>query len=117
MKIKNDADVPEKILKDEDLQDVTKKILIGTEDGSTNIIMRYFRVLPKGHTPFHSHEFEHVVRIEKGRGVIVNEAQEEIRVFPGQNVFVGGGEKHQFKNPYDKPFEFLCIIMNPARSQ
>jgi len=115
MKIKNDMDAPEVFLEEEGIQDVSRKILIGLEDGSSNIIMRYFKVLPGGNTPFHSHRFEHVVKIEKGRGLIVNEYGEEIQVSQGQSAFIAEDEKHQFKNSHEEPFEFLCIILNPEK--
>jgi quercetin dioxygenase-like cupin family protein len=112
MKIKEDSGIPEVLLKEEGIRDVYRKILIGPEDGSPRIIMRYFKVLPGGNTPSHSHPFEHVVKIEKGRGVIVSASEEEIPVTSGQSVFIPENEKHQFKNPYEETFEFLCIIPN-----
>lgn len=115
MRIKEDSESPEVLLEEEGIIDVYRKVLIGPEDGSSRIIMRYFKVLPGGNTPFHSHPFEHVVKIEKGRGLIVNAAGEETPVSPGQSVFIAGNEKHQFKNPYEKSFEFLCIIPNPEK--
>jgi quercetin dioxygenase-like cupin family protein len=117
VKIKKEEQIPETIPEEEGVKKVTRRILIGPEDGSDNIVMRYFRVLPGGNTPFHEHEFEHVVRIEKGKGVVVNAAQEEILVSPGQSVFIPGKEKHQFKNPNDEPFEFICTILNPRLNQ
>lgn len=117
MKIKKEEKIPEAIPEEKGIKKVTRKILIGLEDGSDKIIMRYFRVLPGGNTPFHHHEFEHVVRIEKGKGVVVNEAREEIQVSPGQSVFIPGGEKHQFKNPGDESFEFICTIPNPDKKR
>ena len=115
MKIKNDIDVPEVFLQEEGIQNVSRKILIGPEDGSSHIIMRYFKVLPEGNTPFHSHRFEHIVKIEKGKGLIINEYGEEIPVSQGQSVFIEMDEKHQFKNPHEESFEFLCVILNPEK--
>jgi len=113
MKIKNNTDVQEVFLEEEGIQNVSRKILIGPEDGSSNIIMRYFKVLPGGNTPFHSHNFEHVVRVEKGKGFVVNASGQEIPISSGHSVFIAAGEKHQFKNPNEEPFEFLCTILNP----
>jgi quercetin dioxygenase-like cupin family protein len=115
--IKWDSEVREMSLKEEGIKDVTRQILIGPEDGSLNIIMRRFRVLPGGNTPFHCHGFEHVIKITRGRGVIVNESGQEMAVSEGQSAFIEAHEKHQFKNPNDRPFEFLCVILNPERSR
>lgn len=115
MIIKKNADVPEAPVEEEEVKNVLRRILIGPEDGSHNIIMRHFKVLPEGHTPFHSHDHEHVVKIEKGKGIVVRETGEEVLVSQGQSLLVEGNEKHQFKNPFPEPFEFLCIILNPEK--
>ena len=116
MIIKKNAEIPEVLVEEEDVKKVVRKILIGPDDGSNNIIMRYFKVFPEGNTPFHSHAHEHVVKIEKGRGIVVWGVEETI-VSEGQSLFIGANEKHQFKNPFAKPFEFLCIIINPEQIQ
>jgi hypothetical protein len=46
MKIKEDSDIPEVFLEEEGIRDVYRKILIGPQDGSSRIVMRYFKVLP-----------------------------------------------------------------------
>lgn len=96
---------------------VVKKILIGPEDGSENIILRHFKILPNGNSPYHTHEHEHVVKVEKGKGKIVDGKGQETLISEGQSLFIKGNEKHQFKNPFEKPFEFLCIILNPDRDR
>ena len=116
MIIKINTDVREDIPEEEGIKDVLRRVLIGPDDGSFNIIMRYFKVLPGGNTPFHTHNWEHVVKIEKGKGIVVNEAGEEIVISEGQSLLIEENEKHQFKNPYEEPFEFLCTILNPERS-
>ncbi len=116
MKVKKNADVPETPVEDEEVVNVLRKILIGPEDGSHNIIMRHFKVLPEGHTPFHSHDHEHIVKIEKGKGIVVLETGEEVMVLQGQSLLVEKNETHQFKNPFSEPFEFLCIILNPEKT-
>lgn len=115
MIIKNNLDVFEKDVDEEGIVKVKQQILIGPEDGSQNIIMRRFRVFAGGNTPYHIHPHEHVVKIEKGKGLIVDVSENEIPINAGQSLLVAGGEKHQFKNPFDDPLEFLCIILNPER--
>jgi len=116
MIIKRDSDIPEALKQEEGLKDVSQRILIGAEDGSLNIIMRYFKVLPGGNTPFHSHSHEHVVKVEKGKGIVVDENEKENIVAQGQSLLIESNEKHQFKNPFDDPFEFLCVIPNPEKN-
>ena len=109
--MKNDQDVPEIRLDNPEIKDVHKKVLIGPDDGSHNMVMRYFKILPGGHTPYHTHTLEHVVRIVKGKGVVQDVEGKEITLEEGQNLFIAEEEKHQFKNPFQQPFEFLCIIL------
>ncbi len=113
MIVKIEQEIPESFVEEEGVQNVTKRILIGPEDGSSKIIMRYFKVLPGGNTPFHSHDFEHVVRVEKGKGIVMNASGQGIPISSGHSVFIASGEKHQFKNLNEEPFEFLCTILNP----
>lgn len=113
---KNDEDVREVSLEEAGISSVTRKILIGPEDGSENIIMRLFKVAPGGHTPFHSHELEHVVKVLTGRGIIRRGAGEQSEIASGQSVFIPKEAPHQFRNPFDSPLEFLCIILNPDKT-
>lgn len=117
MIIKKNADVPVHKMQGDQIKNVYKKVLIGPDDGSEKIIMRKFKVYSGGKTPYHIHEHEHVVKIEKGKGLVVDGNGKEINISAGQSLFIPGGEKHQFKNPYKKLFEFLCIILNPDKKE
>jgi quercetin dioxygenase-like cupin family protein len=116
MIIIRDSDILEEPMTEEGVEKVLRRVLIGPEQGSENIIMRYFTILPGGNTPYHSHSHEHVVKIEKGKGIVVDERGRENIVSEGQSLLVEGSKEHQFKNPYYKPFEFLCIILNQEKS-
>ena len=95
------------------VKDVTMKILIGPEDESNGIIMRKFRIRPGGHTPRHTHDYEHVIKVESNSGILVDEDGIEHVLKEGQSAFVKPNELHQFRNPNEEDFEFLCIIPNP----
>jgi len=116
MVIKKDSDVPEEFMQEEGAKNVFKRVFIGTDDGSSNIIMRYIKVLPGGNTSLHSHSHEHVVKIERGKGIVVDENGKENIVTQGQSLFIEGLKRHQFKNPFEKNFEFICIIPNPEKN-
>lgn len=115
MKINLNSAIPAPEVQVEGAQKVRMKILIGPDDGSGNIIMRHFFVAPGGNTPFHNHDYEHVIKVERGRGIAVDEKGVEHEVAEGQSLFVRPGDLHQFRNPFDNDFEFLCIIPNPAK--
>ena len=52
-------------------------------------------------------------KVEKGKGVAVDESGKEHEITPGESLFVKPNEKHQFKNTSDEPLEIVCIIPNP----
>jgi quercetin dioxygenase-like cupin family protein len=114
--IKTNADVSEVEMQGEGIHNVTRQILIGPDDGVTDIIMRKFCLFPGGNTPYHLHAHEHIVKIEKGHGLVVDGDGRENPVCVGQSLLIEGGEKHRFKNPHDEPFEFLCIIKDPGKA-
>ncbi len=89
--------------------------LIGAADGAPNFAMRQFEVAPGGHTPRHSHPYEHEVFILEGEGV-VSEMDAEHRLKPGDVVYVKPNEVHQFRNTGNKPLKFLCLIPNSGMS-
>jgi quercetin dioxygenase-like cupin family protein len=113
MKINNNQEISANEVNMEGAKDVRMKILIGPRDKSENIIMRHFFVAPGGHTPFHQHNYEHVIKVEQNKGIAVDENGNEFEVKKGQSLFVEPNEKHQFRNPFKEDFEFLCIIPNP----
>lgn len=113
MKINNNQEISASEVNMEGAKGVRMKILIGPRDESENIIMRYFYVAPGGNTPFHKHNFEHVIKVERNKGIAVDENGKEFEVSKGQSLFVKPDEMHQFRNPFNEDFEFLCIIPNP----
>jgi quercetin dioxygenase-like cupin family protein len=115
MKIKKDQLTEEVNVNMEGAKDVTMKILIGPDDGSGGIIMRYFTIQKGGHTPFHIHPYEHVIKVEKGAGVAVDESGKENTISAGESLFVKPDEKHQFKNTSEEPLEIVCVIPNPEK--
>lgn len=83
--------------------------LIGEEAGAPNFAMRHFEVAPGGHTPFHSHEWEHEVFGLSGEAIVVGEEGE--RPFrAGDSVFVPPREKHQFRNTGPEPLTMICMV-------
>ena len=99
----------------EGAKDVRMKILVGPRDGSENIILRHFIIAPGGNTPYHKHNYEHLVKVEKNKGIAVDKDGNEFEVKAGHSLYVVPNEMHQFRNPFNEDFEFLCIIPNPER--
>ena len=99
----------------EDVEGVQVRWIIDKSIGAPNFAMRHFEIAPGGHTPHHGHDFEHVIKVEKGKGIAVDEKGEELSLEEGQSAFVPANSTHQFRNPFGEPFEFLCIIPNPEK--
>jgi quercetin dioxygenase-like cupin family protein len=113
MKIKKLSDVPSTNIPGYDR--VQKQIVIGPDDGSDEIVLRYFSLEAGGASPHHSHDFPHLVKIEAGQGVAVDPTGEEHPLQEGDYVYIHDNEVHQFKNTGSGSFEFICIV--PKRGE
>lgn len=90
------------------------RCLVGPEDNAPSFSMRQFEVAPGGHTPKHSHGYEHEVFVLEGSGVVL-EGEREHPLRPGTVVFVPPSQVHQFRNTGPGPLKFLCLIPHPLR--
>ena len=89
--------------------------LIGENVEAPNFAMREFEVAAGGHTPKHSHPYEHEVYVLEGQGVILeNDTTHPIKA--GDTIYVAPDEIHQFQNRSDTALKFLCLIPNSAHS-
>ncbi len=89
-------------------REVTMRLMVGRADGAPNFAMRHFTVEPGGHTPRHSHDYEHEVYVVAGAARI-EQADEFDDLGPGDVVFVRPNTTHQFVNTGSEPFVFLCL--------
>ncbi len=113
MIVKHDSEMTGEPVPMEGALSVTMKTPIGQAEGSQHMIMRLFSIAPGGHTPYHTHDYEHLVRILSGKGAVTDEDGNRHELSPGQSVFVLPNEKHQFLNTGTEPFEFTCTILAP----
>jgi quercetin dioxygenase-like cupin family protein len=77
--------------------------------------MRYFSVEPGGNTPYHNHGFPHVVKVEKGKGIVIDNNGNEHPLESNQVIYIHDDEVHGFKNTGNEPFDFICIV--PPRGE
>ncbi|TYB92415.1 MAG: cupin domain-containing protein [Kosmotoga sp.] len=105
--------VDPKVLNNEEIKDVKKRILIGRNLGAPNFFMRLFVLAPGGHSPYHSHDWEHEVYVIKGKGKIITENREE-EINDNSYVFVPPNVEHQFKNIGEDELHFICVIPSTA---
>ena len=89
--------------------DVSMRLLVGKNDGAPTFAMRHFTVAPGGHTPRHSHPYEHEILILGGTGTAEYEGTiHEVR--QGEALFVAPHATHQFVNTGDADFTFICLV-------
>ncbi|MEM8835716.1 MAG: cupin domain-containing protein [Planctomycetota bacterium] len=90
------------------VEGVTFAVMVGRQDGAPNFALRSFRVEAGGHSPRHSHDYEHEVYIVDGGGeVLLEGAYRPIK--RGDVVFVPADEEHQFRAG-DSGMRFLCLV-------
>ncbi len=94
---------------DEGTSKLKVRWLITKEMGAPNFAMRLFEMESKGHSPLHTHPWEHGVFVLEGDGVLVGEDKER-KFKAGDVIFVPPNEKHQFKNNGPKILRFLCVV-------
>lgn len=88
-----------------------KQLPVGSADGSPVFSFRVFTIQPGGHTPHHTHPFEHLNYFIEGRGVLVTPDGEEKPVKQGDFALVLPGEKHQYRNTSaDRPLVMICAV-------
>ena len=95
----------------EGAENVYKKVPIGQKEGWSDYTMRTFTIGPGGHSPRHSHDWEHVNYVIQGKGRLMIDDKEQ-DVNERDFAFVPANIEHQYSNPYDKDFEFICIVPN-----
>lgn len=88
---------------------VTIRWVIDEKQGSDTYAMRVIEIQPGGHTPHHTHWFEHQNFILEGEGQ-VRIGSELHPVRPGDVIFVPGDVKHQYLNTGEVPLKFICSI-------
>ena len=71
--------------------------------------MRLFEVEPGGHTPWHAHDWEHVIYGVEGQGAVKTE-NGDADFGPGDSLLVAPNEEHNFVNIGATPLRFICVV-------
>ncbi len=88
---------------------VSMRVAIAEEDGAKDIVMRILEVDPEGYTPLHTHDYEHLLFVVKGKG-LVTDGSRECRMEKDDVVFVPGGQVHQIKNTGDSELVIVSVL-------
>lgn len=89
-------------------EDITKRVLIGPDDGAQGFAMRFFEVPPLRSSANENHPEQHQVYIVTGQGQVL--LGDEWHDFSsGDVIFIPGGEQHQLRNTGDEVLRFVCV--------
>ncbi|MCF7926709.1 MAG: cupin domain-containing protein [Candidatus Izimaplasma sp.] len=100
-----------KEIKNDQVKNITMKVLLSNEDGWKDHVMREFEVKKDGHTTKHQHPWFHVNYVLEGEGeLLLNGSYQKLT--KGSVAFVPANKEHQFRNTKDEPFRFICIVPN-----
>jgi quercetin dioxygenase-like cupin family protein len=91
-------------------KDVAVRVIFGPDDKAPTFAMRIFELDGGGHTPFHTHPFEHEAVILSGEVAVVTETgPKPLKV--GDMALVMPNEQHQFKNLSEtQKASFMCLV-------
>jgi quercetin dioxygenase-like cupin family protein len=110
--IRNLGEVETRPVDMEGVRGVRMALMVGREHGAPHFSLRQFEVDPGGHTPRHSHDYEHEVYIVEGGGtVLLNGEERPIRA--GDVIYVPADHEHQFRagpGTGGAGLRFLCLV-------
>jgi quercetin dioxygenase-like cupin family protein len=102
----HEAERPTRSVYGEGLRGVQKQILVGPRDGYAGFL-REFRLGPGGQTPYHQHDWHHVVYILEGEGRLrTEEGERPLRA--GSVVYTPPNSLHGFTA--GAGLRFLCLV-------
>ncbi len=106
---KNIEDIEKKQISGEGIKNVLKQIPVGPDQGWKDHVLRVFTIQPGGHTPRHSHDWEHVNYVIAGEGVLEIEGKSH-RLETGRFAVVPPNIEHQYSNDSTRDFVMICIV-------
>jgi quercetin dioxygenase-like cupin family protein len=108
MELKQIRAVPFTDVEMEGVKGARLQTLIGAADGAPAFTLRLFYLEAGGHSPRHSHPYEHEVIVHEGSGTLWSQ-EEEYPLDVGTVALVMPGEEHQF-TAGPKGMTFFCLV-------
>ncbi len=107
------ADIEKNEINNDVAKGLTGRVAIGKADGASNFCMRVFEIAQGGHTPVHTHDWEHEIFFHKGKGeVFFMDSWHEVS--EGHVFFIPGNIEHQIRNTGDDKLVFVCLVPESA---
>ena len=111
MKIRKTMEIEPQAVEADGASGAQIRWVISRADGAPNFAMRIFDIQPGGHTPGHSHDWEHEIYVIEGE-ITGIDGDGEHALVAGDAVFVPGGEHHQFRNDGGAVARMMCLVPN-----
>jgi len=86
---------------------VSQQNIIGKTTNELRIAV--FNFSPGAVNVFHTHTFDQILYVTKGKGIVATE-KEEITVTPGTIIFIPAGESHWHGATKDTAFSHIAIM-------
>jgi quercetin dioxygenase-like cupin family protein len=109
MQIKEYAEVNATHFDNDQAKGVAARVVIGQQDGGNHFYMRVFEISPGGHTPRHTHAWEHEMFVHGGAGEVYGNGR-WTPVKPGNVVLIPGEEEHQIRNSGEELLVVVCLV-------
>jgi quercetin dioxygenase-like cupin family protein len=109
MFVKHLREIEKHELSGEGIKNVIKQIPVGSTEGWKDHTLRVFTLRAGGHTPKHSHDWEHVNYVISGSGTLEIEGKHQ-RLDAGAFAFVPPNIEHQYRNEGKEDFVMICIV-------
>lgn len=110
MFVKNIQEIDKNQISGDGIQNVLKQVPVGPEQGWENTL-RVFTLQKDGHTPKHSHNWEHVNYVISGKGTLEMGGKKN-ELTTGSFAFVPPNVEHQYANAGKEDFVMICIVPN-----
>ena len=113
MKIIHYTSVPPTHFDNDQAQGVSGRVVIGRSDEANHFCMRIFEIAPGGHSPRHTHAWEHEIFIHAGFGEVYGNGKWH-PLQAGDVIFAPSNEEHQIRNSGKERLIFACLIPSGA---
>ncbi|MGI1690535.1 cupin domain-containing protein [Thermoanaerobacter uzonensis] len=96
-------------IKDDNMKNVIKKVLITPKEGWEGYVMRLFEIGSGGYTLRHSHPWPHINYVLKGKGKLHIDGT-DYDIEEGSFAYISSNKLHQFINTGEETLELICIV-------
>ncbi len=91
-----------------EIEGVSRRDVLGAEDGSTLVSMQVVEITTHASTPSHYHPYEHEIFVVSGKGIVVGE-HGSTQIAEGSVIFIPASETHCFVNTSSETLRYINV--------